>query len=155
MSNQPIWGFPNQQAITTNELGGLLQYVEVNVTSAQLLNLDTVGASVLPALANPNQYYYIDKCIIEYSPGTTPYVATGTLYLNNAAMIEASANILVLTDKAFVVLKQPIEFSAAADNIATYQPLPQGAVELFAGTSPTAGDGTLKVKMWYSIQQFI
>lgn len=65
------WGFPNQQQVTDQQVGGLQQYKEVTITSAQLVNDIANGIELLPA-PGVGIYNQIVQIIAEVSPAPTP-----------------------------------------------------------------------------------
>ena len=72
MSNQTIWGFPNQQAITTNELGGLLQYKEGEIPATEILTWS--GGTTYTRLLETAYPYIIvvDKLILSLDASEEP-----------------------------------------------------------------------------------
>lgn len=72
MSNQTIWGFPNQQAITTNELGGLLQYKEGEIPATEILTWS--GGTTFTRLLETVYPYIIvvDKLILSLDASEEP-----------------------------------------------------------------------------------
>jgi hypothetical protein len=61
-----IWGFPNQEAVTSNQLGGIQQYKEGILTEADIINWSGTAAwyDFLPATTYPN-VIIINKLILE------------------------------------------------------------------------------------------
>ena len=155
MKNQLVWGFPNEQSVTSGEISGSDQYVERTFTKADILTLGTAKV-ILPATPN-GTYYDVTKAVIEFKPSGGDYVgAKDYLKLSNGIY---SGNIIdsILESKAasagIMINKNP------GDDTASYGYVQAPLTLIDMGGNPTdpggAAKGTLKVKVWYQIRQII
>jgi hypothetical protein len=127
------------------------QYTEtiVNITSAQILAMGTNPIELLPA-AGVNSYYDIDKIIMEFSIGTTPYVfaALDTLRVFGYGVFDAD----IITSAPFDFSFNPNGKEISPNDIATGQfsfinfPITLSTV---SGVNPTLGNGKLRVKIYH------
>lgn len=123
---------------------GLDQYVEVSITSAQILNMLANPITVLPAL--PVGQYYVGNLYFEYTFVTTGYVggATTVLQLKSGSVAVSSGGFrpsLYMTD---IIIGTTFTAQKEGDPI----------ILAPSSANSTTGDGTLKVKLWYQIKTF-
>lgn len=155
------WGFPNQQAVTDQQVGGLLQYKEVSFTSAQILNMHN-SVDLIFDYAAPNMYYNIEKVYWEFTPGATPYtVPADTYFTLYNSQHQFDATILGVPSLASGVSTNSGNFVIPADNTAVANwyyltNLPNYGSPVYIGlnNAVTLGNGTLKLKIYYQIVQF-
>lgn len=138
-------------------------YKEVDISSTQILNDLSSGIILLPINTGvTTSYYDIEKVIIEYNHVTTPYTISAAtwivLQLNNSQRVYLSTNQLSSGLNSYMIVNHL--------NYAIYDTVNQinlsGPSRLltnlnmatFGGVIPTGGDGTMKVKIWYSILKY-
>lgn len=151
-----------------------MQYLEVDVpvgvaATSGILGLGSVPIELLPA-GGANTYYEY-KGVIEYSGGTTGYVYTG----NGSAIVVGNYNTFAGTYIQNNIIEQTQNLIANFSSYGTAndefvgEPLPSNtesvssyplalneSVQMFTwdGVDPTTGDGTIKVKIWYTLRTF-
>ena len=139
---------------TTSSGGGYgySNYVEVPISSAQLLAIGTTDVQLLPPIA-ANQYYDF-KVIIEFTAGTSAYGIAGgnyfiaTPFASIGASFSASSFSAGAPGETRVFGPRLSTTSTYLDSVATgYSPI----LLTCTGTSPTGGNGTLTVKIWYTV----
>lgn len=129
-------------------------YTEVAVSSAEILALGTSAKTLLPA-PGANMYYDIEKVILEFSAGGTPYTLAGdylALTLFNWKMV-GTGLITGLADKVSIVPDIDNAANVGAEDIVINldQTLNQPfGLTTYNETDPLAGNGTLLVKIWYT-----
>lgn len=136
--------------------GGSGTTVEVNISSAQILAMGTTGVELLPAPAM-NEYYDVEKIILEYTHVTTAYTLADP-YIN-FGMSLPSIDSYILTggiDQAFVInnsssYSDAIEEVSHVGNSILGQSL---GLYTWNGTNPTLGDGTLRAIITYTTRTF-
>lgn len=74
------WGFPNQEAVTSNQLGGIQQYKEGIITTTEILSWSggNTFTDLIPTTSYPN-IIIVNKLILECGvdqPGASNYVIT-------------------------------------------------------------------------------
>lgn len=128
----------NQIAST---LGGYQYYIEINVSSAELLTIFSSPVTILPAPGAGK--YYDFKIYAEYKYETVAYDITNVrLVDDNNTQISPAISINQLSDQ--IVIHYGL-FNASMVN---------SSVRLYGGSNPTVGDGTVKIKIWYNIVDF-
>lgn len=157
---------PAEMADAAGSLAGYT-YTEVEVSSAEILALQSSPKSLLP-VAGAGKYYDISQVILEYTHIATAYTTTAKDMLTvtdsnsyresliDAVLLEETENIAVIID-----LKDNINFYNqatttyfASKNTSGYTVLNNDLILGYDGTNPTLGDGTLLVKIWYKIKTF-
>ena len=135
-------------------------YLEVDITSAQILAIGTSPIEPLPA-AGANQYYDVDKLILEHTLSIDE-----NLYSNSELSIISNGSVIAQTNVSFLgadentVAIVPVTLlqNNATDGIVEVGGLGIINRNLRLGTpddtNPTGGDGTLKVKIWYTVRTF-
>ena len=137
-------------------------YLEVDISKEQILAMAS-EIEILPALP-ANSYYTFSNVIIEYTAGATPYTFTSDwLYLWSAQVDEfplvassmlASANnqAVELGNSGGAILQVALSWTEAqARDMTSIDSL---RLSSFNGSNPTLGDGTMKVKLWYTVRTF-
>ena len=134
-------------------------YIEVPVTSAQILAMGVTPIDLLPVLG-ADEYYEV-KVILEFDYGTAVYVSPDkiTVELNGlstcllkAQFITQAANQAAILDDFLV--NSPNAGLGTVDH-AFFTPT-AGSLKLYTvdGTDPTLGDGTMLAKIWYTVHTF-
>jgi len=123
-------------------IGGYQYYTAVTVTSGQILTLNSVPVTILPA-PSTNQYYDY-KVYLEYDYGTIGY--TG---FSGVRLIDISGTSLSTGISLSVVENQVFIFNGYITNSILGSP-----IRLYSSADPTSGDGTIKLKIWYNIVDF-
>jgi hypothetical protein len=129
---------------------GTPMYVEVEVSSEEFLNLDSTPKQLIDTSSlNSNQYITFTKFIIEYYHNTTQYAfglggdiravfGSSSVYSISATQLSSTNDLYVEPSKLAFSIAVPI-----TDDF-----------ELISTRSVSNGDGTLKVKIWYTIETF-
>lgn len=137
--------------LSTNVATNAYTYIEVPITSAQILNMWDTAIDLLPTLAS-NQYYIFD-IVLEYTAGTTPYVNTDPwgIYGSDIEYVEYSTVSLGATNEVYRISSSDQKFPDAANREFTGT-----SVKMYTNGSanPTAGDGTILAKIWYKVRTF-
>lgn len=133
-------------------------YTEVDISFAEILTMGTSRVELLPTPSAGN-YYDVKKIIFEYNFKTIPYALVDdwiqTFGCDNIFMpkglIESSFSRYAIGSSdgsGFIDSLENIKYSNVT--------IPAVNLELgtYADNNPTAGDGTIKVKIWYSIVTF-
>lgn len=140
-------------------LSNVPKYVEIDVTSQQLLNDIGSGIEVVPA-PGLNKYVEIEKAIFEFTPGSVTYDSNGNSYLyltdfnTNGQVVNISVVLNIV--KVYSIAKKGAYISSAdnvsyeVDNVLN-QPC---YLSTWNGTNLTLGNGSLKLKVWYYIHNF-
>lgn len=150
------WGFPNQQQVTDQQVGGLYQYKEVIITSAELINPGVIpvgsgtGKELLPP-CTANQYYEW-KFNMEFYPGPTAYTSAGFLQIapSYVTSIPINTSEVSSNDPLIFLVGSRMGINYDIYNIKTGDGL---YLQITPGDW-TDGDGTFKVKIWYKVVQF-
>jgi hypothetical protein len=132
-------------------------YIEVTIDSTQILNL---GKEYVPLLesAGPDNYYDVQKIIIEYTYDSIPYSLNDYLMIygtNSYAYL--SANFITEAFNTATVINNygSKSFKIGDDylNVLSAQTSNMGIrLSTYGGDDPTDGDGTLLVKIWYIVR---
>jgi hypothetical protein len=135
-------------------------YLEVDISSAQILAMGTTPIDILPAPGAGK--YYDFTAIVEFTAGTS-YVFTGdTILLGGSdsyggGLINPSF-IATTNNKVAKVGHQPTEMvtSDATEYPTTWEMVLNEGIIFTAlnGNDPTTGTGTIKVKIWYKLRTF-
>tara|TARA_R110000822_G_scaffold26529_5_gene79811 strand:- start:73 stop:630 length:558 start_codon:yes stop_codon:yes gene_type:complete len=118
-------------------------YLEVDVSSAEALAIFTTAKPILSAPGAGLYYKY--TAVLEQTFVTTAYTVSGggDWYLNQGS-------------KDYYFAKAAISHTSDAASQGTYYGFatPNTALTLTADSNPTLGDGTFKLKIWYTIETF-
>jgi len=132
-------------------------YAEIPVSSAEILALP----STITLLAEPGAglYYEIILAVLEYNHVATPYTTAATDYLEIAAggdNYTCQISVIKSANDQLAIVKSTENVDAANEVVYSQAQSLNLACELTSwdGTSPTLGDGTLLVKIWYNIRTF-
>ena len=137
----------------------------VNISSAQILNMGSVGVELLPA-PGEGMYYDVEKIMLEIS-GTVNYTVNSDAYLyvyDNIFSASYASDILggyANLDEQKVISKMiSSPATISADNVprlsglTTNRPLTLEYYSDGGPTNPTGGNGTMRVKIYYKIVEF-
>lgn len=133
--------------------GGYTSYKEVEITSAQLLALTPIlsGSAVelLPSLGITKWYDF--KIILEFKAGSAAYVGGSTYAISNATQSYRTivSTTFTGTTAGDVKLIGPT-FTAGSGIVTINDPGDTSVWFTCSGAAPTAGNGTLVAKIWYS-----
>jgi hypothetical protein len=124
-------------------IGGYQYYSEITVSDSEILTLNSLPVNILPAPGS-NKYYDF-KVYFEYVYGTSSY----------------SANPIFLIDNASNTVTKQFDIQGTADvimvssmDILNYMPVNSNLRLADLVSNPTAGDGTMKIKIYYNIVDF-
>jgi hypothetical protein len=127
-------------------MGGYQYYTAVTISSAQILSSNSSPIQILPTPGAGK--YYDAKFIVEYTYNTTQYVSA-----NNTVITDGTTNPYVLfalssysTDKVFI--SQSMNGTSSSNGISTNTSLSLKTLT----ADPTTGNGTMLIKVWYSIR---
>jgi len=137
--------------------GGYTNYVEVPISSAQILNMGTTAIQLLPVL--PITQYYKYEVSFEYTPGNLPYSA-----VSDYTLFASVGNIHNVYDTKLLGLDKIVFFggsqqgqiqSSGSKNYEAYSLAVAGSGIYFDSIpSPTVGNGTILAKIWYTVVNF-
>jgi len=135
-----------------------LLYKEVEISSAQILAMGTTPVELIAA--EQDKVYNINKMIIESNPLTTAYTIASQLYLLNGNSGYLISNQIItdnLLNKGMAIVNDMNGFVFNDFNVseAFFINTPQAVtLTTFTGANPTLGDGSIIVKIWYTIETF-
>lgn len=135
-----------------------LLYKEVDISSTEILNLGGTPIELLSGLTAP-EYYTIDKIILEYTEGTTSYSFGNyiSLFYGGSSIANIKKELIDNSENSIVCLSLSLPTQVTAADTSISPSFFQGT-GLFIGTldssDPTGGNGTIKAKIWYTIQTF-
>jgi len=142
------WTLPNATgtvALTKNQ--GYDNFIEVSISSAEILSLSTTPKDVLPVLTGSDYYDY--KVIFEYTYGTTPYSNGGGGYFfivdNFGRELTTMENLDALT---YSFASNYPAFGAEQNQPARVRPATGLSCSMAFAT--TLGDGTVNLKVYYT-----
>jgi hypothetical protein len=153
-----IWGFPNQEAVTSQQVGGLQQYKEVTITSAQLMA--GVAVTILPA-PGPGLYNELVKVIAEVNPGVAPTnlgactnlkIAGqnyGTIYSFKSDILTQPAPVYAVSNFANWMVWDSTNLWMQSNYMFIDE-----AYEFFYDSPVTFCDNDVKLKIWYITRKF-
>jgi hypothetical protein len=137
-------------------------YKEVEISSAEILDLHNTAVELLPAISNG--VYLIEKMMFSLSAGTDAY---NTADANTRTVPILSGNggefafidnwIIKNTDDCYVYFYPSGSFSASTDSDRVYAyPTYEigGAIKVGPTSQYTDGNGTILVKIWYTVETF-
>lgn len=122
-------------------------YIDTEVSSAQLLDLFNTPVELIPQPID-GSLSYPSKVYIKYIFNTTPYRQAGSVSIN----VRTSA----YTDEVLGETFGSYTFSSGADyqrltQIVQVGELDAFSTELYTPSALTEGDGTIKVRVYYSV----
>lgn len=136
-------------------------YLEVNISSAQILAMGTTPIELLPA-PGANSYYEYHG-VIEYTGGATAYADLGTdhfvlgdsdTYSGDYIAKNLINNTIDLV-MGFNSFPKGQEAGSAGSDVGYPVKLNKALVFFtYNNTDPTLGDGTMKAKIWYTVRTF-
>jgi hypothetical protein len=148
-------------ANVAGQLAGDL-FAEVNISSAEILNMGSSSIELLPA-AGANKYYDIDRIVLEYSSGSATYNFGAnnfpTVYFSNLNKYQLMSNAGWDTSNRIWIIK----FAAselANDGSQDYpkvtsQDLNESVIlTTWTGANPTTGNGTIRALIYYRLETF-
>ena len=131
-------------------IGAYQNYIEVNVTSADILVSNTTPSELLPSPGVGK--YYDAKFIVEYDYNTTQYsvggsnltfIYDGTNYVYQVCKLDTLNNDIVLFPR--VEIGSSI-YAVGGMNL-------NSSLSLYTeNADPTTGNGTMLFKIWYSVR---
>ena len=132
-------------------------YTEVVISSAEILTIASVGKELLPA-PGAGLYYDISKIILEFTPGSSAYVYTQELDIVSSGLVYKRIDGDLLTGGGTIAIANNIgEETVNSGSYANLYPTVDNESVILAGntiTDPTTGDGTMLVKIWYTVRTF-
>lgn len=135
--------------------GGYANYLELNFSSAQIANMNSVPLVLLPAPATGE--YYEFKVLFEFTAGTVafndPITCYSVLY-NAAGVARYFSKLLSGTNiKRIFSTDSNSENGLALDGYSVDLPV-TGVSFAAVGSNPTGGNGKLVAKIWYNTLTF-
>jgi hypothetical protein len=129
--------------LVSDLIDGLTTYLETDISSAELLAIFTTPKTILAAPGAGMYYKY--RAILEYDYGTAIYTTSGggELYLSQGNADCYFPNNAI--KQIFNTASEGTFYGFAAMNT---------ALILTSQSNPTLGDGTCKLKLWYTIETF-
>ncbi|MDA9302872.1 hypothetical protein N9Q25_00600 [bacterium] len=139
--------------ITVNSLTNLVQeeagmlYIDTEISSAQLLDLHNTPVELIPEPID-GSFSYPSKVYIKYIFNTTPYTQAGSVSIN-VRIAGYTGAVLGETFNSYT-------FSSAADFQKMTSIIQIGepdafSTELYTPAALIGGDGTIKVRVYYSV----
>ena len=143
---------------TVSGVGGGSDYTEaiVNISSAQILSLGSSPVELLPA-AGINNYYEIEKVILEYTHVSTAYNFGFPLFVySNQGEYAAFTGLIQNAQNKFVKLTAFNTTYGSTYNAITNSNSLNEKVTLntWNNNNPSLGDGTIRVKIYYKVITF-
>lgn len=117
--------------------------VEIDLTSAEILTLNTAPVLAIPAPA-ANQYIEVIGVVCEYTYGTSDYTS-GILIGPTVGPQFYLSGTLIATGSRFVKGVPTIPTSPDS-NVAYASP-----IYIYANVNPTGGDGTMVIRLTYMV----
>lgn len=147
---------PTGGTISTNLNTDTYTSTTVNITSADILNMDTTPITLLPT-PGANKYYDIDKIILEYTYGTQPFISGGDfIFIQNLGAVNINTSFLVGTSNYVYIIKWATYFDIFDGGFAVSPPvgintaLTMNSLNSISGT----GDGTIRAIISYKVRTF-
>ena len=139
--------------ITVNSLTNLVQeeagmlYIDTEISSAQLLDLHNTPVELIPEPID-GSFSYPSKVYIKYIFNTTPYTQAGGVSINVRGAVY-TGGVLGETFNSY-------NFNSATDyqkmtSIIQIGELDAFSTELYTPVALIGGDGTIKVRVYYSV----
>jgi hypothetical protein len=136
-------------------------YLEVNITSEQILSMGTSPIELLPA---PGEGKYYDcRVVLEYTFNNVDYSVTddimigfdgyGAVQLIRYLLDGFNVNTVAIWNGAGTAIERSIAY-ASFYTAYSMQVNKSVVFTTLDATNPTNGDGTVKAKIWYTIKNF-
>lgn len=128
----------------------------VNITSAQILAMGSVGIELLPA-PGVNAYYDVHKMVIEYTHNTTAYTIADPFINFGLQLSSINSNILTQGfNQAYIVSGSAAYVDGVEEVVWVGNSLLNGSLGIYTwnGTDPTLGDGTMRAIITYTVRTF-
>ena len=125
----------------------------VNIKSEKIYGL-SLPADLLEA-ADVGAYNSIDKIIVEYTPGHTPFTGGSNLKIEangTSAIIDSS--LITNESKAYIEIRELHCFPETTVNVFYPEGLNLGLYLTVVGADFATGDGTIRVIITYTIRKF-
>lgn len=145
-SSQPGYLFGGLE----NALGWITE--TVNVSSEQLLSAFSSPITLLAAPA-AGTYYEIDKLVFEFTPGSTPYDGPFLMSTSGCFRCVFEETFLQMVTQSVLVASYSSGGLVDDEPICQFFPITSG-LTLSTSSDPTAGNGTLRIRMTYKIVTF-
>jgi len=148
-------------AATASYVNGIesYTYVEVPISSAQILSMSSSPIELLPN-SGTNNYYDIEKIIFEYTYGSSFYTFSQIFFrveYNNNELAKVSTDFFGVTEDALGIILFSTE-NDSSNSINYFYPnsgfLNKKLRMFVTGGNPTGGDGTILAKIWYKLKTF-
>ena len=154
MAQPLVWGYPNAEALSSNQVTFCGQYVEMTFTKADLLNF--TPKTILGPTPN-STYYDVSKVIMEYKWDTANYTAPKDILLLTDGQTMAYSVSTSLVEGANSQVAIMVSNFDTAVNVNFFGTVGNALVLTSPGGSMTDvtgnAEGTLKIKVWYAIRQ--
>jgi hypothetical protein len=124
-------------------------YVDVELTSAQILALNTTPVDLITQPINGDRYI-IEEIFLKYSFGTTGYIKQGGNFIGLKASYYISAVEDVLSVDS-LIFDGSRNYLYSGTGFSSNIPIDAASIKLSAGTAITGGDGTVKVRVYYKV----
>lgn len=138
-----------------------IQYTEVDISALEISNLGTSPKILLPVPALPNTYYDVQKAIVEYTFVTSNYSMTlgDRGYISNGTQFATfDVDVMLSSPVSNVYIFNGLHgglVNVGAGELSGYPTALQESLTFGISNNPLApGDGTIKVKLWYTIRTF-
>jgi hypothetical protein len=156
LDNQGSFKLLTQNGEIINQPSTQYDYVVVDISSSDILSMDSTPIILLPA-PGVGKYYDVDKIIFEFSYNSLPYnTANNFLNIyNGRGTTNIYAALISDTLDAVCITKLPTFFDSIEGGLAA-APLVgiNTALTMSAGAPITSGNGTLKAKIYYKTMTF-
>ena len=126
-------------------------YLEIEISSAEILNSNTSPVTLLPQ-PGANKYY-VWNGTFEFTYGTIQYSHSGDLYVGASSLKQGQAisSTMITQPKNLAVSFSSSGYSGSASIIGG---LNESIIYKSNTSDPKFGDGTIKIKIYYKIINF-
>ena len=146
----------NGEIIEQSNSSSQYSYTEVNISSSDILSMDSTPVELLPA-PGAGKYYDVDKIIFEFSYNSLVYNTANNFLniFNGRGTTNIYASLLTDTTDTVCITKLSTFFDSGDGGLAV-APLVgiNSALILTAGAPITSGNSTLKAKIYYKTMTF-
>jgi hypothetical protein len=123
-------------------------YVDVELTSAQILALNTTPVDLITQPVNGDSYI-IEEIFLKYSFGTTGYVqSSSSIFLSADYYVGGVKGVSVTSTPIFDGSENFLNLSKGFNNNI---PISAASVKLSSSVAITGGDGTIKIRTYYKV----